>query len=243
MTIGLPDHAVRVRLARAMDTEARIPAALQALGPVAERDVAVVDPVDGGLITQLLGLGSWVRAVPDISSATIGAVPDARADVLVAGWVAFRPGTPEWEEQLAQARRVLRPDGRLLVIHDYGRDDVTQLLGDAEHATELTAWSRPNGPFLRLGFRIRVLHCWWRWATIDEATEVLTLAFGDTGATVAASLRRPRLSWKVAIYHLAMDPDDPKVAPSAPTAHVTPSPAPAVGGGSPARVRGLLAAT
>ena len=112
-----------------MDTDARIPAALQALGPIADRDVAVVGPEGAPLAAQLLELGGWIRSIADSSPGSIGSIPDARADVLVAGWTGFRPGSPDWDAQLAQARRLLRPDGRLLVLHDYGRDEVTGLAG------------------------------------------------------------------------------------------------------------------
>ncbi len=188
-----------------MDVEARIPAALQALGPVTDRDVCVVEDAGGGLAGQLLGQGGWIRSLAGTLPASTRSIPDSRADVLVAGWTGFRPGATEWEEQLQEARRVLRPDGRLLVVHDYGRDEVTNLVGDAPRASELIDWSRPSGPFLGNGFRIRVLHCLWRWDTQDEATEVLTLCFGDSGAVLAATMRRPRLAWKVAVYYLAMD--------------------------------------
>ncbi len=198
------DPDLRSRLLRAMDDESRIPAALEALGPVADRDVAVLDPDDRGLAPQLLKLGGWVRALPNTSLATLGAVPDGRADVLVAGWSAFQPGSSDWDEHLASARRMLRSDGRLLVVHDYGRDEVTALLGDEARAAQLMRWSRPSGPFLGVGFRIRVLHCWWRWETQADATELLIDAFGETGAVVAAGMRRPRLAWKVAVYHLGM---------------------------------------
>jgi hypothetical protein len=191
-------------LLRAIDADARIPAAVQALGPVTDRDVCVVDRVDGTLAAHLLALGGWIRSVPGASPRSLAVVPDGRADVVVLGWTGFRPGTPDWDEQLAQARRVLRPDGRLLVIHDYGRDEVTGLFDDPARAAERIGWSRPNGPFLGHGFRVRVLHCWWRWDTQEEATELLASAFGDTGAAVASGMRRPRLAWKVAVYHLAM---------------------------------------
>ena len=58
-----------------MDSGARIPAALQALGPVADRDVCVLDGtdavlagVDGVLTGHLLSLGGWVRSLPDASA-------------------------------------------------------------------------------------------------------------------------------------------------------------------------------
>ena len=81
---------------------------------------------------------------------------------------------------------------------------MTGLFDDPARAAERIGWSRPNGPFLGHGFRVRVLHCWWRWDTQEEATELLASAFGDAGAAVASGMRRPRLAWKVAVYHLAM---------------------------------------
>ena len=203
-SIQLQEPDLRSRLLRAIDAEARVPAALQALGPVTDRDVCVLEGADGRLAGQLLALGGWIRTVPDASSESLAALPDDRADVLVSGWTGFRPGTPEWDEQLAHARRMLRPDGRLLVVHDYGRDEVTGLFADPSRAAERIAWSRPSGPFLGHGFRVRVLHCWWQWDTQAEATDLLTRGFGDAGAAVAAGMRRPRLAWKVAVYHLAM---------------------------------------
>ncbi len=83
---------------------------------------------------------------------------------------------------------------------------MTRLFDDPERAAERVRWSRPGGPFLGAGFRVRVLHCWWQWDTLSEAAETLTSGFGDPGAAVVAGMRRPRLAWKVAIYHLAMGP-------------------------------------
>ena len=86
----------------------------------------------------------------------------------------------------------------LVVIHDYGRDDVSRLRGDL---LEYGLWTRRDGPFLRGGFRIRVLHCWWTFGSLEEARDFLVGAFGAAGDAVAADLRRPRLSYNVALYH------------------------------------------
>ncbi len=145
-SIRLQEPDLRSRLLRAIDVEGRIPAALEALGPVSDRDVALMEPGDGDLVGQLLGFGAWIRALPDASPGSIATLPDARADVIISAWTAFRPGSPEWDEQLTQVRRVLRPDGRLLIVHDYGRDEVTGLVGDDERAARLVDWSRPRGP-------------------------------------------------------------------------------------------------
>ena len=100
--------------------------------------------------------------------------------------------------EMAEVDRVLRPDGRLLVVHDYGRDDVSHLLGDRP---EYGAWSHRSGPFLTGGFRVRVVHCFWEFASLEDAGAFLGAAFGAAGSEVAATLKRPRLSWNVAIYH------------------------------------------
>jgi hypothetical protein len=99
---------------------------------------------------------------------------------------------------IGEADRVLRPDGRLLVVHDYGRDDVSRLRGDLP---EYGPWSRREGPFLAAGFRIRVIHSFWTFDAIDDAQSFLIGAFGEAGRVLGEDLRRPRLSYNVAIYH------------------------------------------
>ena len=74
-------------------------------------------------------------------------------------------------------------------------------LCDAD-APEYREWSRREGPFLRDGgFKIRVLHCFWTFESIDDGRAFLAEAFGPRGAAVGAAMKRPRLSWNVAVYH------------------------------------------
>jgi len=181
------------RLARVIDVEGKIPRALESLGPIAERDVLLVESGPRLREQQLGALGARVRVVGGL--AETAALPAESVDVVVGGWSAFRDIDPA---DVAAVNRLLRPSGRLLVVHDYGRDDVSRLRGDQpEHRT----WSRRDGPFLSAGFRVRVLHCWWTFASLEEAGEVLGSAFGSEGREVAAGLKRPRLSYKVAVYH------------------------------------------
>ena len=65
----------------------------------------------------------------------------------------------------------------LIVVHDYGRDDLTPLEADADAESRRIDWSRPKGWFLTRGFKIRVLHCWLTFESMEEASAVLGRAF------------------------------------------------------------------
>jgi hypothetical protein len=183
------------QLARIVDVEGKIPRAIDALAPVAGRDVILIAADDGRSAAQLAELGARVASADGLDDSLAA----GSADVVVSLGTAFRgPETADLVADTATADRLLRPGGRLIVIHDYGRDDVSRLRGDLP---EYGLWTRRDGPFLRGGFRIRVLHCWWTFGSIDEAREFLVGAFGAVGEAVAADLHRPRLSYNVALYH------------------------------------------
>ena len=186
---GLTEH-----LARILDVEAKIPRTLDALGPMGGRDVLLLDGADGIRARQLAELGARVRFAGANWPASTGA-PAHSTDVLVSLWTAFRGPS---REEIAETQRVLRPGGRLLVVHDYGRDDVSRLRGDIP---EYGLWSRRDGPFLNDGFKVRVVHCFWTFDSMDDAGQFLATAFGANGLEVAASMKRPRLSYNVAVYH------------------------------------------
>ena len=193
----LPFHLPPERaldLASALDVEGKILRGLEALGPVTGRDVLLVDAAGSAVAAGLATLGASVTHEP-VAAPFRPAVPDESFDIVIGMWSSFR-GIPAAD--LAEAERILRPGGRLLVVHDYGRDDVSRLQPDRE---EYGRWSQRNGPFLAGGFRVRVLHCFWTFASPEATTEFLQSAFAEAGATVAATLKRPRLSYNVAIYH------------------------------------------
>lgn len=182
------------QLARVLDVEGKIPRAIEALGPVEGRDVVVVDGSAGLRARQLESLGARVTVVESAGPNPFDA-PEHSADVVVGLWSAFHGGGPD---EIAQAARLLRPGGRLLIVHDYGRDDVAGLRGpDRSHG----AWTYKEDPFLGSGFKVRVVHCWWTFSSVDEARAFLEAAFGAMGRAVAERLTRPRLSYNVAVYH------------------------------------------
>lgn len=189
----VPDSA-RAAVDAALDREGKIDRALEALGPIADRDVIALDP-SPAQAARWGQSGARLTAIPSLDSDAGRALPAAGADVIVSPWAAFRGIDPA---EIAAADRILRPGGRLLVLHDYGRDDLATLRGEQpEHG----AWTRRDGPFLTNGFRLRVIHCFWTFDDLDAAREVVRVVFGEAGQPFAAELSRPRLSWNVAIYH------------------------------------------
>lgn len=204
MPIAL-EGALADELAHALDVEGKILRALESLGPVGGRDIVLIGDADGFPARQLSEIGGRVVTVPSLDEAS--SLPTGSADVVVAWWSGFR-GVDLAE--LREAYRLLRSGGRLLVVHDYGRDDVSRLRGDVP---EYGLWTRRDGPFLRGGFKIRVLHCWWTFDSLEELETFLGEAFGIVGRVVASQVRRPRLSYNVAVYHRSK-PVEPAAASS-----------------------------
>jgi hypothetical protein len=181
-------------LARALDVEGKIPAALEELGPVSGRDVGFVDTLGGSVLETVRSIGARTTTIP-LDPAGWRRHEPSSFDVVVGLWSSFRGLDPG---ELAGAERLLRPGGRLLVLHDYGRDDVSRLRGPLpEHGD----WTRRSGPFLGSGFRVRVVHCWWTFESLEGARDFLAASFGGPGEEIGAGLKRPRLSYNVAVYH------------------------------------------
>lgn len=202
--LRIEDTRLRSALEQAIDQEGKIPRALQELGPVEGQRVVLLDADRGVRARQLEQLGARVSAVPGLA---MSALPRGLADIVISCWAGFRGGSPETVDQVGQVERVLRPGGRLLVVHDYGRDDVSRLIDDEAREREQVAWSRRDGWFLLHDFKLRVLHCWWTFASLEEAHDVLVQAFGPSGTAVVSGMRRPRLEYKVAVYHRTMGPE------------------------------------
>jgi hypothetical protein len=199
LSIALPSPQLEEELLRVVDVEGKIPAALETLGPVVGRDVVVLDSGGGRLCGRLTAMGARVAAFPFPLSEQAAADLTGwvgRAEVVVVPWSELAaPGS----SFLAEAGALLRPCGRLLVIHDYGRDDIWSLM--PELRTRLMDWSHRKGPFLGEGFRIRVIHCWWTFESMEQATRLLETAWGPAGLALAEKMAKPRLEYSVAIFH------------------------------------------
>jgi len=106
---------------------------------------------------------------------------------------------------VAEALRVIRPDGRLIVIGYYGRDDVSSLLEPevVEQAREAT--HRLTGWWLRNGFKIKVVHAKLDLGDPETAHELLPRLYGDRGRAYLMGPHRPMLRLNLGLYHRGHD--------------------------------------
>lgn len=220
LSMDMPCASLEDAFTGVVDHEGKILAALEELGPVIGREVVVLDCGRGERVRQLEEFGARVTAVEMPASEAVlielmrrlSELPEGGADAVVVFWSNLAtPGSPF----IADAMRLLRPGGRLLILHDYGRDDVWRLRPDTR--ADRLAWSQRNGPFLGAGFRIRVIHCWWTFDSAEQARELLSEAFGEAGVEMADGMKRPRLAYNVAVYHRSAP------VPSAPEADTGPT--------------------
>jgi hypothetical protein len=203
LSAALPTTELEEAFVRVVDVEGKLTSALEDLGPLAGREVILLDAGRGFLEGQLARIGARVTAVafPDprdesAACARLAELPADEADAVVVPWSELAsPGSTF----IADAERLLRPGGRLLLVHDYGRDDVWSLWPDLR--ARQVEWSQRRGPFLGAGYRVRVIHCWWTFESTDQARELLGAAFGEPGVQLAGQMKRPRLEYQVAIYH------------------------------------------
>jgi SAM-dependent methyltransferase len=127
---------------------------------------------------------------------------DAAVDIVLHGLI---EADDAWLPAIAEARRVLRPGGRLVVMGYYGRDDVAPLLepevvAEARHATQ-----RKSGWWLRHGFKIKVVHARLDLRDADIAHAVLPRLYGDRARAFLMTAHPPMPELKLGLYHVAKE--------------------------------------
>ena len=192
--------AIASRLARLVDCDGKIPRAIAELGEIAGRDVVVLRTSGRLRAAQLRALHAHVMASADDGQE----LPAGCADVVVRYWGESGAVAAPDRAAMTAAERLLRPGGRLLMVMDYGRDDVARLRPEGETPEIYRALRARDAQYAAQGFKLRVIHDWWQFDSLVEASGFLSEAFGDRGERVASEMRRPRLSHKVVIYHRDM---------------------------------------
>lgn len=218
-----PDPDLHARLGDVIDPDRKVLAALERIVPFSGKRIADVGTGIGHypmLLARHTGRTYGIESEPELLEAARvragqahqpnirivegrpEALPlrDGAVDVVLHGLIeaddAYLPA-------IAEAMRVLRPGGRLIVMGYYGRDDVGPLLdpGVVRNAHEAT--QRRTGWWLRHHFKIKVVHA--RFDLRDEATaqELLVRLYGDRGRAFLAAPHRTSLELKLGLYHQA----------------------------------------
>lgn len=218
------DPELHARLGAAIDPERKVLAALERITPLSGRRIADVGTGIGHypmLLARRTGRTYGIESDPSLlaearrraadahqpniriveGEATALPLRDGAVDIVLTSQIdPIDASLPA----IAEARRVIRPGGRLIVIGYYGRDDVASLLEPevVEHVMEAT--QRRTGWWLRHGFKIKVVHARLDLGDDRTAHELLLRLYGDRGRVYLMGAHRPTLRLNLGLYHLAM---------------------------------------
>jgi SAM-dependent methyltransferase len=125
---------------------------------------------------------------------------DEAVDIVLHGLI---EADDAWLPAIAEALRVIRPGGRLVIMGYYGRDDVAPLMepevvAEARHATQ-----RKSGWWLRHGFKIKVVHARLDLRDAEVAHAVLPRLYGDRARVFLMGSHPPMPELKLGLYHVA----------------------------------------
>jgi SAM-dependent methyltransferase len=218
------DPAMHARLGEAIDPDRKVLAALERITPLSGKRIADVGTGIGHypmLLARRTGRTYGIESDPSLLAEARRRAADAHqpnirivegaptrlplrdgaVDIVLTGLIdpddASLPA-------IAEARRVLRPGGRLVVIGHYGRDDVASLLEPEVIAHAIDATQRRTGWWLRNGFKIKVVHAKLDLGDAATAHDLLPRLFGDRGRAYLMGPRRPMLRLNLGLYHMAV---------------------------------------
>jgi len=218
------DPALHERLMAAIDPERKVLAALERIVPLSGKRIADVGTGIGYypmLLAHRTGRTYGIEADPALLAEARRRASDAHQPniriveghptslplhngavdvVLSAGISPDDTSLPA----IAEALRVLRPGGRLVVIGYYGRDDVAPLLEPEVVAQSIEATQRRTGWWTRHGFKIKVVHARVDLSDADLAHDLLPRLYGDRGRAYLMGPHPSFLRLNLGLYHLAV---------------------------------------
>ena len=218
-----PDPELHARLGEVIDPDRKVLAALERIVPLSGKRIADIGTGIGHypmLLARRTGRTYGIESDPALLEAARRraseahqpnirivegepeALPlrDGAVDVVLSGRI--EPDDSALPA-VAEAMRVLRPGGRLVVIGYYGRDDVRALLEPEVVAHALEATQRRTGWWLRNGFKIKVVHARLDLRDEETAQELLVRLYGDRGRAFLMGPHRTSLELKLGLFHRA----------------------------------------
>ncbi len=215
------DPELHRRLGEAIDPERKVLEALERIVPLSGRRIADVGTGIGHypmLLARRTGRTYGIESDPELLAAarvraagshqpnirivegasTRLPLRDGAVDIVLSGEI--EPDDASLPA-IAEALRVLRPGGRLIVIGYYGRDDVSALLEPEVVAHALEATQRRTGWWLRNGFKIKVVHARLDLGDPETAHELLPRLYGDRGRAYLMRPHRGFLRLNLGLYH------------------------------------------
>lgn len=218
-----PDPLLLEQLGEIIDPDRRVLAALERIVPLSGKRIADVGTGIGHypmLLARRTGRTYGIEARPEMLEVARRRAEDAHqpnirivegggdhlplrdgaVDVVLSGEI---DPDDRYLPAIAEAMRVLRPNGRLVVIGYYGRDDIAGLLDPEAVERALDATQRRSGWWLRHGFKIKVVHSRIELHDDRTAAEVLPRLYGDRGRAFLAAPHPLSLRLRLGLYHLA----------------------------------------
>jgi SAM-dependent methyltransferase len=215
------DPELHRRLGEAIDPGRKVLAALERITPLSGRRIADVGTGIGHypmLLARRTGRTYGIESDPALleearrradeahqpniriveGSPTALPLRDGAVDIVLSGVI--EPDDASLPA-IAEALRVLRPEGRLVVIGYYGRDDVATLLEPEVVAHALEATQRRSGWWVRNGFKIKVVHAHLDLRDEGTANELLPRLYGDRGRAYLMGPHRTSLELKLGLFH------------------------------------------
>lgn len=146
------------------------------------RPIVALEP-DSGMIdpgTPLL----WIRGI-----AQNAPFRESTFHAAYATWAFFFDGLPDIDEGLAELRRIVKNNGKIIIVDNAGDDGFSSL------ATRNTASNR--GWWRDRGFDETLIHTSFRFDSLDEATKLIGFYFGDEAA---AGNTKTEIEYRVVAY-------------------------------------------
>ena len=223
------DPALHARLGEAIDPDRKVLGALERITPISGKRIADVGTGIGHypmLLARRTGRTYGIESDPSLlaearrravdahqpniriveGAPTQLPLRDGAVDIVLTSLIEPDDGSlPAIDE----ARRVLRPGGRLIVIGHYGRDDVASLLEPEVVAHIMDATQRRTGWWLRHGFKIKVVHARVDLSDPDLAHDLLPRLYGDRGRAYLMGPHGTSLRLKLGLFHRGRDDAPP----------------------------------